>query len=105
MKSAADGSVLPPAYAPLRDMIGDFEVLGRLGAGGVGTVAVKLSQTSRASSGGELNRLLKENDRNIFSLIHKFNQAVAPHEPDSTRDDISVVSGEARRAQTGKLAR
>jgi type I restriction enzyme R subunit len=62
-------------------------------------------RTPRASTGGELKRLLKENHRYIFSLIHKFNQDVDPHEPYSTRDDIIVVSDEAHRTQAGKLAR
>jgi type I restriction enzyme R subunit len=38
-------------------------------------------QTPRASSGGELQALLKQNDRYVFSLIHKFNQDVSPEEP------------------------
>ncbi len=62
-------------------------------------------QTPRASTGGELKRLLKENHRYIFSLVHKFNQDVDPHEPYSTRDDIIVMSDEAHRTQAGKLAR
>ncbi len=62
-------------------------------------------QTPRASTGEDLRRILKENHRFIFSLIHKFNQDVNPHEPYSTRDDIIVVSDEAHRTQAGKLAR
>ena len=62
-------------------------------------------QTPRASSGDELERLLKENHRYVFSLIHKFNKDVNPHKPYSTRDDIIVVSDEAHRTQAGKLAR
>lgn len=62
-------------------------------------------QTPRASSGRELQRLLSENHRYVFSLIHKFNQDVAPDEPYSARDDIIVVSDEAHRTQSGKLAR
>ena len=62
-------------------------------------------QTPRASTGEELKRLLKENHRYIFSLIHKFNQDVDPKEPYSTRDDIIVISDEAHRTQAGKLAR
>jgi type I restriction enzyme R subunit len=61
--------------------------------------------TPRASSGEELEKLLKENHRYIFSLIHKFNQDVDPHKPYSTRDDIIVISDEAHRTQAGKLAR
>ncbi len=62
-------------------------------------------KTPRASSGEELKELLKQNHRYIFSLIHKFNQDVNPHEPYSTRDDIIVISDEAHRTQAGKLAR
>ncbi|KOC20374.1 deoxyribonuclease [Comamonas testosteroni] len=62
-------------------------------------------QTPRASSGPELQRLLSENHRYVFSLIHKFNQDVTPEEPYSPRDNIIVVSDEAHRTQSGKLAR
>ena len=62
-------------------------------------------QTPRASSGRELQRLLSENHRFVFSLIHKFNQDIAPDAPYSERDDIIVVSDEAHRTQSGKLAR
>ena len=62
-------------------------------------------QTPRAGSGKELEQLLKENHRYIFSLIHKFNQGVNPEEPYSRRDDIIVISDEAHRTQAGKLAR
>jgi type I restriction enzyme R subunit len=61
-------------------------------------------QTPRASTGAELKRLLKQNHRHIFSLIHKFNQDVNPLEPYSERDDIIVISDEAHRTQSGKLA-
>jgi type I restriction enzyme R subunit len=61
--------------------------------------------TPRASSGRELEKLLKENHRYIFSLIHKFNQDVNPREPYSKRDDIIVISDEAHRTQAGRLAR
>jgi type I restriction enzyme R subunit len=50
-------------------------------------------------------RLLKENHRYVFSLIHKFNQDVNPQEPYSERDDIIVISDEAHRTQAGRLAR
>lgn len=61
--------------------------------------------TPRANSGRELQRLLTENHTYVFSLIHKFNQEVAPDAPYSERDDIIVVSDEAHRTQSGKLAR
>ena len=62
-------------------------------------------RTPRAGSGRDLQRLLKENHRYVFSLIHKFNQDIKPDEPYSERDDIIVISDEAHRTQSGKLAR
>ena len=61
--------------------------------------------TPRAESGEALRHLLKQNHRYVFSLIHKFNQDVAPDEPYSERDDIIVISDEAHRTQAGRLAR
>ena len=61
--------------------------------------------TPRAASGADLKRILTENHRYVFSLIHKFNQDVDPKEPYSERDDIIVVSDEAHRTQAGRLAR
>lgn len=60
-------------------------------------------QTPCASSGKELQEILRGNHRFIFSLIHKFNQPIT--EPYSVRDDIIVVSDEAHRTQAGKFAR
>ena len=57
----------------------------------------------RASSGKELQEILRGNHRFAFSLIHKFNQPV--REPYSERDDIIVISDEAHRTQAGKFAR
>ena len=70
----------------------------------VGT-GVADDSTPRATSGADLERLLKENHRYIFSLIHKFNQDVDPKRPYSERDDIIVISDEAHRTQSGRLAR
>jgi type I restriction enzyme, R subunit len=67
--------------------------------------AVADPKTPRAASGADLERLLKENHRYVFSLIHKFNQDVNPKEPYSQRDDIIVISDEAHRTQSGRLAR
>ena len=61
--------------------------------------------TPRAASGNDLERLLKENHRYVFSLIHKFNKDVDPKQPYSERDDIIVISDEAHRTQAGRLAR
>ena len=60
-------------------------------------------KTPRAGSGHELRKMLGENHRFVFSLIHKFNQPVS--EPYSERDDIIVISDEAHRTQAGKFAR
>jgi type I restriction enzyme R subunit len=60
-------------------------------------------KTPRASSGKELQEILRGNHRFIFSLIHKFNQTVA--KPYSARDDIIVISDEAHRTHAGKFAR
>jgi type I restriction enzyme R subunit len=62
-------------------------------------------QTPRAASGLTLKTLLQENHRLIFSLVHKFNQEVQPDQPYSKRDDIIVISDEAHRTQSGRLAR
>ena len=62
-------------------------------------------QTPRAASGDDLERLLGENHRYVFSLIHKFHKDVNPEEPYSERDDIIVISDEAHRTQAGRLAR
>ena len=62
-------------------------------------------QTPRAASGDDLEKLLKENHRYLFSLIHKFKKDVDPQQPYSERDDIIVISDEAHRTQAGRLAR
>lgn len=54
----------------------------------------------RATSGKDLQSLLKSNHRYVFSLIHKFNFK----ELISERDDIIVISDEAHRTQGGSLA-
>ena len=61
--------------------------------------------TPRAASGDDLEKLLKENHRYVFSLIHKFKKNVDPKQPYSERDDIIVISDEAHRTQAGRLAR
>ena len=61
--------------------------------------------TPRAASGDDLEKLLKENHSYVFSLIHKFNRDVDPKQPYSKRDDIIVISDEAHRTQSGRLAR
>lgn len=62
-------------------------------------------QTPRATDGKALKQLLGQNHRYVFSLIHKFNQPVKAGQPYSDRDDLIVISDEAHRTQSGKLAR
>ena len=71
----------------------------------VGCGIVDPKTTPRAANGRELKRLLSEDHRFVFSLIHKFNQPVSFYDAYSNRDDIIVVSDEAHRTQSGKLAR
>lgn len=66
---------------------------------------VVTDQAPRASSGEDLKKILKENHPYVFSLVHKFNQDVKPDQPYSERDDIIVISDEAHRTQSGRLAR
>jgi len=62
-------------------------------------------KTPRAGSAKELERLLRENHRFVFTLIQKFRREKPPEKPYSERDDIIVMSDEAHRTQAGKLAR
>lgn len=71
----------------------------------VGCGIVDPKTTPRAANGLELKRLLTEDHRFVFSLIHKFNQTVSLYDPYSNRDDIIVLSDEAHRTQSGKMAR
>ena len=62
--------------------------------------------TPRAASPAKiLERLLRDDHRYVFSLIHKFHRDGNPNEPYSERDDIIVISDEAHRTQAGRLAR
>jgi type I restriction enzyme R subunit len=67
--------------------------------------AVADDKTPRSKNGADLEKLLNEDHRFIFSLIHKFNRPLTPDQNYSTRDDIIVISDEAHRTQAGKLAR
>jgi type I restriction enzyme R subunit len=63
------------------------------------------SDPCRAGSGLELKAMLADAHKGyVFSLIQKFNQAVTPDNPYSTRDDIIVITDEAHRTQYGQLA-
>jgi type I restriction enzyme R subunit len=71
----------------------------------VGASIADPKTTPRAGSAKELETLLKENHRFIFTLIQKFRREEPPKEPYSLRDNIIVISDEAHRTQAGKLAR
>lgn len=71
----------------------------------VGCSIADAKTTPRAGSAKELEALLRENHRFVFTLIQKFRREEPPTEPYSLRDDIIVISDEAHRTQAGKLAR
>lgn len=71
----------------------------------VGCSIADAKTTPRAGTGKELETILKENHRFVFTLIQKFRREEPPKEPYSLRDDIIVISDEAHRTQAGKLAR
>ena len=54
----------------------------------------------KAGSGENLSKLLQEDKRYIFTLMHKFNFT----EVCTERDDLIVISDEAHRTQSGSLA-
>jgi type I restriction enzyme R subunit len=68
-------------------------------------IGIANDKTPRANSGKELEKLLQENHRYLFTLIQKFRREEPPKKPYSLRDDIIVISDEAHRTQAGKLAR
>ena len=57
-----------------------------------------------AKSCRHLRQLLKENHRNIFTLIHKFSSEDESIYPINERDDIIVITDEAHRTQYDTLA-
>ena len=60
---------------------------------------------ARAGSGAELKRLLREDHRYVFTLIHKFHTRDGrPYPVLSRRDDIIVMTDEAHRTQYDVLA-
>lgn len=69
---------------------------------GVGAVT---ENNVQATSGEDLKRLLRENHRYVFTLIHKFRNEPGEEYPVlSERKDIIVISDEAHRTQYGTLA-
>lgn len=69
---------------------------------GCGAVSVAKAPVVHASSRANLKKLLAEDHRYIFTLIHKFD--VNDSEPYTLRDDVIVIADEAHRTQNGKLA-
>ena len=67
-----------------------------------GCGAVAEAKAVHARDGEHLKRLLKEDHRYIFTLIHKFNKD--DDEPYTERRDIIVIADEAHRTQYGRLA-
>jgi type I restriction enzyme R subunit len=69
---------------------------------GCGAVTAAKAPVVHASSRADLKKLLAEDHRYIFTLIHKFD--VNDTEPCTLRDNVIVVADEAHRTQNGKLA-
>lgn len=66
-------------------------------------VGAVTEQEVHAESGEHLKQLLKEDHRNIFTLIHKFREDDGSY-PVSQRKDIIVIADEAHRTQYDSLA-
>jgi len=64
-----------------------------------------VKQEAQANSGAELQQLLREDHRFVFTLIQKFRAEQGEDYPVlSTRDDIIVITDEAHRSQYDTLA-
>ena len=75
----------------------DEQILGTYMGCGAAT-----NKKAKARNGKGLEKLLKDNHRYVFSLIHKFHRLV--DEAYCPREDIIVISDEAHRTQYGRLA-
>lgn len=69
----------------------------------VGTGAIKANNNIWATSGEHLRKLLAEDHRYVFTLIHKFNEKVTKAFDNS--ENVIVISDEAHRSQYGLLAK
>jgi len=79
----------------------DKQIYGTFsGAGAVPQVKAGTKNSIKAGSGKNLQELLQQDHRYLFSLIHKFNFK----EEITARDNIIVISDEAHRTQGGTLA-
>ncbi len=79
----------------------DTQIYGTFsGVGAVPQIVAGNRNTIKASSGEHLKSLLQQENRYLFTLIHKFN-----FESEITkRENIIVISDEAHRTQGGQLA-
>jgi type I restriction enzyme R subunit len=79
----------------------DTQIYGTFsGVGAVPQIVAGNRNTIKASSGVHLKELLQQENRYLFTLIHKFN-----FETEITkRENIIVISDEAHRTQGGQLA-
>jgi type I restriction enzyme R subunit len=79
----------------------DTQIYGTFsGVGAVPQIVAGNRNSVKASSGEDLKSLLKQENRYLFTLIHKFN-----FETEITqRENIIVISDEAHRTQGGTLA-
>jgi type I restriction enzyme R subunit len=74
----------------------------------VGAVPVSKNKDNVASSRDDLRRLLKENQRYVFTLIHKFSidpKLETEYPLITDRKNVIVISDEAHRTQSGTFAR
>jgi type I restriction enzyme R subunit len=79
----------------------DTQIYGTFsGVGAVPPIKSGNKNSVKASSGANLKKLLKEDHRYLFTLIHKFNF----DEEITDRKDLIVISDEAHRTQGGTLA-
>lgn len=69
----------------------------------VGCGAIKPNGNIWATSGEHLRKLLQEDHRYVFTLIHKFNEKVEKAFENS--ENVIVISDEAHRSQYGLLAK
>ncbi len=67
-----------------------------------GCGAVGEAKAVHASTGKHLKKLLQEDHRYIFTLVHKFN--LDDDGPYTQRENVIVIADEAHRTQSGKLA-
>ena len=79
----------------------DTQIYGTFsGVGAVPPLKAGAKTSLKATSGQRLKELLAEDNRYVFTLIHKFNFEVEI----THRDNIIVISDEAHRTQGGQLA-